>query len=538
VCPGDGDPVPAAERVSNGGPVLPPKWAFGVLWGSYYDQIGSQWARLYARSDDRGNILTAAERLRAEYSGDLMWIDSSWLSHNYSSDGPAYVCFKFDAEAFPDPGAMIAKLREQHFHFGVWEWAWMGHGCQYFQTGVDNKYFVMNGNTPALASGGWHGDRTPAAFDFTNPAAFTWWTGLNKPLADWGLDFMKLDTNNTELTSPMRSGGRLADPTKDYVREYHHAAYVVTQMYPAANDPRAKMNGARGFIMPKSPAPRNDQFPGWWTDDIPTTWAGMATEIGRAYGLNRPENAAYWCGDTGGYAGKPSDELYIRWLEYSTFTPLQEYFGSKAEGGSVGARFPWLFGTEAQTIVKQYTQLRYRLLPFRYSNGLIAYLVKPTVYPVRWNGNRQLLVGQGSSQMLVQIVSSGGVTSMNVTLPAGTWIHYWTGRSYTGTASVSVPLNQAPIFVKAGSIIPMGPKLRWVDEVPPDPLTLDIYPSGSTSYTLYEDDGMSEGYMGGAYSTTTFKADDSGGKVVVTIEAQKTAKYRFAGARSATAATS
>jgi len=94
---------------------------------------------------------------------------------------------------------------------------------------------------------------------------------------------------------------------------------------------------------------------------------------------------------------------------------------------------------------------------------------------------------------------------------------------------VSVPLNQAPIFVKAGSIIPMGPRLRWVDEVPPDPLTLDIYPSGSTSYTLYEDDGMSEGYMGGAYSTTTFKADDSGGKVVVTIEAQKTAKYRFAG---------
>jgi alpha-glucosidase (family GH31 glycosyl hydrolase) len=529
VCSGSGEQVPAAERASNGGPVLPPKWAFGVLWGSYYDQIGSQWAQVYAKSDDKGNILTAAERLRADYSGDLMWIDSSWLSHNYNNDGPAYVCFKFDADAFPDPAAMIAKLREQHFHFGVWEWPWMGHGCQYFQTGVDNKHFIMNGATPAATSGAWHGDTSPAAFDYTNTAASNWWVGLNKQLTDWGLDFMKLDTDATQLNSVVNNGGKLATPSKSLALEYHHAAYIVTQTYAAANDARAKMNGARGFIMPKTPAAASDQYPGWWTDDTATTWTGMATEIGRASQLNTSSTAAYWAGDTGGYFGKPTDELFIRWLQYSTFTPLQEYFGSKAESGSVGARFPWLFGAQAQAAIKQYTQLRYRLLPFRYSNGLVAYLVKPTVYPVRWNGTRQLVLGQGDSQMLVQPVTSAGVTSMSVTLPEGTWIHYWTGKSYTGTATVPVPIDQAPIFVKAGSIIPMGPKLRWVDEVPPDPLTLDIYPSGSTGYTLYEDDGASEGYMGGAYATTAFKADDSGGKVVVSIEAQKTAKYRFAG---------
>src|SRR4051794_20116108 len=129
ICAGNGDQVPAAERVSTGGPLMPPKWAFGVLWGSYYDQIGSTFAQKYATPDD-GNILNAAQRIRDEYSGDLMWIDSNWLSHNYSNDGPAYVCFKFDKDAFPDPGAMIAKLRDQHFHFGLWEWPWMGHGCK------------------------------------------------------------------------------------------------------------------------------------------------------------------------------------------------------------------------------------------------------------------------------------------------------------------------------------------------------------------------------------------------------------------------
>jgi alpha-glucosidase (family GH31 glycosyl hydrolase) len=108
-----------------------------------------------------------------------------------------------------------------------------------------------------------------------------------------------------------------------------------------------------------------------------------------------------------------TDELYIRWLQYSTFTPLQEFFGAKAPG--IGARWPWLFGTtvtQLPAIAKLYNQLRYRLLPFRYSNAQAAY-------------------------------------------------H---------------------------------------DEHPADPLTLDVYPGGATSYTLYEDDGMSDGYLGGAFA--------------------------------------
>jgi Glycosyl hydrolases family 31 TIM-barrel domain/Domain of unknown function (DUF5110)/Glycosyl hydrolase family 31 C-terminal domain len=531
-CQDQNDPVPSAERVSNGGPLLPPKWAFGVLWGSYYDQIGSSFARVYATPDD-GNLLTAADRLRKDYGGDLMWIDSSWLSHNYSNDGPAYVCFQFDPAAFPDPGAMIGQLRDQHFHFGVWEWAWMGHGCQFFDTAVANKYFIMNGGTPALASGGWHGDKTPAAFDYTRTSAFNWWVGLNKPLSDWGLDFMKLDLSASQVNSPVTgSGGTLADSSKNLIHEYHRAAYTVTKAYAAAHDPRAMLNGARGLIMPKQSAATNDQMPGWWTNDTDTSFDGMKTEMGRAAALDTTSTAAYWAGDTGGYRGKPTDELYIRWLEYTTFTPLQEYFGSKSESGSIGSRFPWMFGTQARSMVKSYMQLRYQLLPFRYSNALTAYFVKPTVYPVRWVGTTQLLVGQGSSQLLVQPVTTAGATTASVTLPSGTWIHYWTGKSYTGTATVNTRIDQGPqvpLFVKAGSIIPMGPNLRWVDEVPANPLTLDIYPSGTTSYTLYEDDGVSEGYLGGAYSTTKFTSAASGNSVVVSIGAQQTAKYHYAG---------
>jgi alpha-glucosidase len=356
----------------------------------------------------------------------------------------------------------------------------------------------------------------------------TWWRGLNKPLTDWGLDFLKLDTDALQLGSAVASGGgALADPSKNYAHEYHRAAYEATKDYAAAHDPVATMNGARGFIMPKTPSPANDQHPGWWTDDTPATWAGMQMDMSRASMLNTQATSAYWGGDTGGYSNIPTDELYIRWLEYSSFTPLQEFFGAKSPGN--GARFPWLFGAQAQQIQKQYTQLRYRLLPFRYSNALRAYHVTPVAYPVTWIGSTQILVGSGSSQMLVQPVTVAGATTATVNLPPGNWIHYWTGRSYTGTAAVAAPIDQAPVFVKAGSIIPMGPPLRWVDELPADPLTLDIYPQGLTSYTLYEDDGLSEGYLGGAYSTTQFSSDATSGKPAITIGAQATAKYAYAG---------
>jgi hypothetical protein len=98
------------------------------------------------------------------------------------------------------------------------------------------------------------------------------------------------------------------------------------------------------------------------------------------------------------------------------------------------------------------------------------------------------------------------------------------GTNATGSAAVQAPIEQAPIFVKAGSILPMGPILQWVDQQPADPLTLGVYPAvpaAATSYTLYEDDGVSLGYMGGAFATTKLTADDTGGKTVVTIGAQQ-----------------
>ncbi len=483
----------ASQQTSNGHPILPPKWAFGVLFGSYYDQK---------------KVLDAMSKLRNGYCGDLLWVDSSWLSSDYDHDAPHYIDFKFDASQFHDPNGMIATLHKDHFKFGVWEWPYIDKSNHLYREGENSGYFIKGPDGKVVKGGGWHGVTFTGQFDFTNPDARAWWKSLNEPLLKEGFDFFKIDTYST-----VAKGGVLADgntSADNLRRRYHQTVFEVTQA----------ASGGRGFILThRQPASGNDQFPGMWTGDTSASWKGfLEQDMERAAHMNTPSTAAYWGGDTGGYNGDPSDELYIRWLEYGTFTPITEFFGAK----KTKTRFPWEFNSQAQEIFKSYTRLRYRLLPFRYSNAQIAYHETPVKYPVRFvpEHGDEIIVGNGSSEILVAPVTTQGATSREVFLPSGAkWIHWWTGQIYEGgtASSVPAPLDQVPMFVKAGSIIPMGPEMEYVDEKPADPLTLDIYPSGSSSYTLYEDDGVSTAYMGGAFSRTKFSSDDSAGKLTISI---------------------
>ena len=133
-------PVPAAERRSSGHPLLPPKWAFGVLWGSYYDQTGEYAKSMGVAPPLPVTLQDAAAKIRDEYAGDLMWIDSTWLYHVYGSKeaGANYLCFKFD----PTTGAFLGTINRADgtpLQFdGLWDMLPLGSGV-YFTAGIADE---------------------------------------------------------------------------------------------------------------------------------------------------------------------------------------------------------------------------------------------------------------------------------------------------------------------------------------------------------------------------------------------------------------
>ncbi|HZP59124.1 MAG TPA: TIM-barrel domain-containing protein [Opitutaceae bacterium] len=519
---------------ANGNPILPPKWAFGVMFGCYDNQTG---------------VLSDMNQLRNGYCGDLIWVDSSWLGSNYNGPGSEYIDFKFDPTQFSDPQTMMNTLHSNNFHFGVWEWPWIDKSNSLYSTGATNHYFIENSSGTVVNGGGWHGVTYTGQFDLSTTAASNWWKSLNAPLFTMGFDFLKMDT-----TVGIPTGGILANgstKTADWLGFYHKAAYEDTTT--------ANLSQGRGLILAHTDvsggaATNNDQYPGLWTGDTTATFSNPGGQGGfsdkdmaQAYKCNTKTTAAYWCGDTGGYNNNSNDELYQRWLQYSAFTPLQEFFGAKGTTGSNGqiGRFPWCFGSTAQATFGHYEQLRYQLLPFRYSNAQACYHVTggSVLYPVRWPNAQQIINGQGTSEILIQPVTVAGATSVSVTFPESsstTWLDYTDylnstnfGKAHAGgsTATIAAPVTEVPLFIKAGSIIPMivgydanGNALHqdYVDQAgfQAGQLTVDVYPSGATSYNFYEDDGISDLYItDNEFSTTAFTSDNTSGKEVVTIGA-------------------
>ncbi|HZR28980.1 MAG TPA: TIM-barrel domain-containing protein [Terriglobales bacterium] len=474
----------------NGNPTMPPKWAFGVLWGSYHNGA---------------TVLSDADQLAAnQLGGDLYWVDSSWLSSSYTGQPQNYVCFQFDSVQFPgDPtGAklMSTLFNKHHLYFGVWEWPMIDQGCKFYSQGVSGHFFV-----PGCNGGGWHGNKVTGVVNFDSPAAVTWWEGLHKPLTDAGLTFIKMDT-----------GCNVCGISTAACRA---APYNLS----------AKTNGGRGFTLTHTQGASNSNTTqGMWTGDTTASFSGMQSEMSTASGLNNATHSPWECGDTGGYNHTPTPELYIRWLEYTTFTPCQEFFGAKTT--SIGSRFPWQFSNgqsgnlSTMAITLKYNQLRYQLTPFRYSNALAVYELGPASvgYYVNWIGSTKFTIGpkNGSSQIFVQPVTASNASSVSVSLPAGNWINYWTGASASGTVTVATPIDQEPVFVKAGSIIPMGPVVTFTDPASSsDPMTLDTYPAGHTSYTLLEDDGITPQYAAGQFSSIQFTSDNTSGHENFTIGA-------------------
>jgi alpha-D-xyloside xylohydrolase len=210
----------------------------------------------------------------------------------------------------------------------------------------------------------------------------------------------------------------------------------------------------------------------------------------------------------------------VRWFQYGTFNPILRVHGTR----NPDENELWSYGADAQKILVSFDRLRYRLLPYTYSlawkTTSESYTpMRPLVMDFRADVRAQntwdeFMYGPA---FLVSPVTAAGADSRQVYLPQAKWYDFWTGTSDDGGTEIraTAPLDRIPLYIRAGSIVPMGPDEEWATEKPADPIEVRVYRGADGDFMLYEDENDNYNYEHGVYATIPLHWDD--GKQALTI---------------------
>jgi alpha-glucosidase/alpha-D-xyloside xylohydrolase len=294
------------------------------------------------------------------------------------------------------------------------------------------------------------------------------------------------------------------------------------------------------------------QWGGWvWSGDTETSWKTLEGQI--AVGINHSLSIGpYWGSDIGGFYpnNEKTGELYARWFQFGAFC------GSfRSHGRTWFTALPWGWGlsdmgprednnrntpardtdkrnplvsemnnTLIEPVVKKYAELRYQLLPYTYTLAWEAHAKGIPLMRAMWlqYPEDEKAAGLGNqfmwgADLLIAPVFEKGAKSRTVYLPEGLWYDWWNNAEYSGGKDVirEVNLSVMPIFVRAGAIIPIDPVRQYTGEKVSGPTTIKIYPGADGKFTMYEDDGISQQYLDGKGSWTTFRWNDKSRKLTI-----------------------
>jgi alpha-D-xyloside xylohydrolase len=420
---------------------------------------------------------------------------------------------------YQDPKGMIDELHKNNFHVMFSFWPYFRPGSPVYDEMDKRGYFVDKTKVSGFHPTG------QALYDAFNPAARDYyWKLIDKGLFQIGADAWWLDTDEPETEGretnilvtnkvALGSGARYAN------------LYPLMTTSAVYEGQRKTSEQKRVFILSRSAfagAQRNSIAA--WSGDVESNWLSFARQI--PAGLNfELSGLPYWTTDIGGFIiGNPDDpayrELFVRWFEYGTFCPIFRLHGTR----TTNQNELWSYGPEAQTILASYDRLRYRLMPYIYS---LAWKTTSEGYtPMRAlamdfrTDTRALNIGDQfmfGPALLVNPVTEPGASSRRVYLPKAMWYDFWTGRTadHSGMVETAAPLDRIPLFVRGGSIVPMGPDLEYAAEKPADPLELRVYPGANASFTLYEDENDNYNYEKSARATIRLDWDDAARKLTI-----------------------
>jgi alpha-glucosidase len=376
-----------------------------------------------------------------------------------------------------------------------------------FAAGWQAGVFATDGRGHPVECGYYGGE----LLDFTHPRLNDWLWPQARRLNEAGTAGWWLDLTEPEGEPPQTvyRGG-------DSANVHNEFSLRCTDSYEGVQ--LAVHPDQRPFVLTRcGPAGLQRHHAAVWTGDITSDYATLRSHPPEM--LNSGLSGfTWWTCDTGGFlSGYYKDDqfgaharLYERWMQFSAFSPI-------TRAHKAGIPQPYAFGAATEQGARHYLALRYRLLPYIYSYAWEASrtglpLVRPLA--LEFPDDPASLDAPGDEylfgrELLVAPVLNEGVTNRSVYFPPGRWYDWDTGCEYAGgqTWIVAAPQNRIPVAVRAGAIIPLAPFMRNTAEKPWDPLTIEVYPSGHSSFSLYRDDGISFAYQRGDSTTTRFNCD-------------------------------
>jgi alpha-D-xyloside xylohydrolase len=415
---------------------------------------------------------------------------------------------------YPDPKGMIDQLHSEHFHLMISIWPFFEPGSKNYDFMQSKGWFV---DKFKYAKPPYHTDAM-AVYDATSPEARKYyWDEVNKGLFSIGADAWWMDTTEPETEGQeeniLLNHTLAAGSGNRYVN-----TYPLLDTEAVYQGQRSASEQKRVFILSRSAfagSQRNAVTA--WSGDINSDWFSFRRQI--PAGLNfAVSGMPYWTTDIGGFVfGSPADpafrELFIRWFQYATFNPILRVHGTRKPDENE----LWSYGPDAQNILVNFDRLRYRMLPYIYSlawkTTSESYTpMRPLVMDFREDPRAQNIGDQFmyGPAFLVNPVTEPQSETRAVYLPQAKWYDFWTGSTVDGGRMISAitPLGRMPVYVRAGSIVPLGPEEEWSTEKPADPIELRVYRGADGDFTIYEDENDNYNYEKGVYATIPLHWDD------------------------------
>lgn len=514
---GNADGVIAQIRDLTGQAPMYPLWTFG-FWQS---------RERYKSQQETMEVVDKYRELGIPLDGIIQdWQywgpNSNWNSMN------------FDNPEFPDPQKMIDHVKKKNAKIMISIWASFGPDTNPYKD-LEKINALFNFKT-------WPADGGVKAYDaYNEKARDIYWEHLNKGLFSKGIDAWWTDSTEPDHLDVQERDFDIPTAMGTYRSVVN--AFPLMSNKGVYEHQRAVTSDKRVYLLTRCAFAGQQRYAAnTWSGDVMCNWETFRKQI--PTGLNFSlSGIPYWNTDIGGFfnwpyhggaENKAYHELYTRWFQYGTFLPMQRSHGSgvKKEIYNLGKKGDWVYDSE-----EKYINLRYALLPYLYSTGWQvtdnagsflralfmdfnedkkvhtisnqymfgkAFLVTPVT--------RNMYVFSDKEQWKDPYEDFSKTGTQDVYLPKGTkWFDFWTGEVLNGGQMVTkeVPIDIIPLYVRAGSIVPFGPKVQYSTEKKWNNLEIRIYPGADGEFVLYEDENDNYNYEKGVYSTIKFTWDDA-----------------------------